>query len=445
MMKHKQWATVRVLIWQHIWAIGTGVMILLSVFLSLMIWFNSNQSIAKSTVNDTTGVISTPKSQKNIYAIEQLLWNNAMGQHEAILDFRPTTRQILKRLSSWSVDKVKSRSVSRQELMQLAKQKNTAVLGFGDGIAGEIVSKVVGTQFDLPANGYVFNVVVPLSANPHKVYFLDDKHLKVYEFTVTHIDKTLKNVSLSQTKNRVPVKVAYFSQHLMLKYTQSLQMATYSYLLASTKVDTFVTALFADSQATPRGYQEQANVIYNDGDSKQLTINTKKNTLQFDNYHTNLPISSYSDRLHSGYTMLKQLQQLPDNLYYFESHHDGRDLVFRLYSNGLPIFNQNGYGTVVIKTKSAKHVTLEFSQYILQVPLPVDDDEITEVVPTDTVLATLAQAGYHHTDIADMRIGYTWETDSQNENIVVLKPEWYVELSKNETWHPVSALTKEVQ
>lgn len=445
MKKRKRWAALRVLIWQHMWAIGMVFMILLSIFLSLMIWFNSDQSIEKGTVNNTTSVISTPKSQKNIYTIEQLLWNNATGQHEAALDFRPTTRQILNRLARWSVDKGKSRSISQVKLLQMVQQKNTAVLGFGDGIAGEVVGKVVGSQFKLPANGYVSNIVVPLTANPHKIYFLDDKHLKVYEFNITHVDKTMNSVGLSKTQNRVPVKVAYFSQHLMLKYTKPLQLATYSYLLASTKVDTFVTALFADSRATPRGYQEQANVIYNDGDSKQLTIDTKKNTFQFDNYRTNLPISSFSDRLSSGYTMLKQLQQMPDNLYYFESHNDGHDLVFRLYSNGLPIFNQNGYGTVVIQAKSAKHVSLHFSQYILQVPLPVDNDEITEVVTTDTVLDDLAQAGYGESDVADMRIGYTWETDSQNENIVVLKPEWYVELSKNEVWYPVSELTKEVQ
>ncbi|MDR3191305.1 MAG: YycH family regulatory protein [Lactobacillaceae bacterium] len=415
--------------------------ILLSLVLSVIMWFNSGHVDEAAQTNRSAATLTTAKSLSNIYSPEQLLYTDEAGQSSSVLDFRPINAKIIQALQTWKTGSISQEKVSAAKLVKIVQTKNTFVIGFGDGVAGSVVNKLFGDHFGIPNNAQIYSVQVPKAAQPEVVRFIDDKKKIVYTCQINKADKSLHKLNVPN--DTAAIKIKYGAEHLLVYFIQPIQLDTYTYLQGVNKIDTYVTALFANSKETPRAFHVGDELGYNDGANKQLKVNPSDGTYKFDSYNTNTKLNSFGARLQSAYSWLKVIRQLPDNLYYFESHDEGKTINFRLYANGLPIMNDKGYGSITVQQKATKHVQLAFSQYILQVPLPSTDKRVVTLQPTAVILAELKQAGYSKKAITNLRFCYTWESDKNYTDAVTLRPEWYVELAKDDQWYAVDELVQQ--
>ncbi|MGL5689107.1 MAG: two-component system activity regulator YycH, partial [Weissella cibaria] len=164
--------------------------------------------------------------------------------------------------------------------------------------------------------------------------------------------------------------------------------------------------------------------------------------VHFDAYDVDNVGDDFNERMRMGYDWLVRIHQIPDNIYFFESHDMGRNLTYRLYVNGLPIYNQTTYGTVQIKQHDMRHEEIDFSQYSLQVPLPADNDSRATLSDSAAVYKQLADIGISKKQVVDLAYGYRWVSDT-TENVVTLQPEWYFEVG--DKWQAVKDAIADAQ
>jgi regulatory protein YycH of two-component signal transduction system YycFG len=220
----------------------------------------------------------------------------------------------------------------------------------------------------------------------------------------------------------------------VVETTEPVTLKAYRYLVAQVDDKSFVSVLFAGARRAPIVAQQDSLTTYNDGVARQLKVNDESGLTTFDTYADTVG-RNFGERLETGYNWLVKVRQLPDNIYYFESHDGGRDIVYRLYANGVPIFNMTNFGTVRVQQLSNSHQRISFSKYSLQVPLPTAaSDEVTLPSGGD-VIKELQEAGLKPSRIQRLSLGYRW-VSAKDETTVTLKPEWYVEV--DDTWEAVN-------
>jgi regulatory protein YycH of two-component signal transduction system YycFG len=160
--------------------------------------------------------------------------------------------------------------------------------------------------------------------------------------------------------------------------------------------------------------------------------------ISYDAYGINDHVDQVSQRQRQGYQWLVDLHQLTDDLYYFEETNNAKSLMYRLFVNGLPVFNQTDNGTVQVKQKPNNHEQIILSQYSLRVPLPTDNKNKVTLPTMDEEINKLMAAGIDKTDIQKILLGYRWRLNPKDQ-IVTLEPTWYFE--QDHVWRSVDNWT----
>ena len=83
---------------------------------------------------------------------------------------------------------------------------------------------------------------------------------------------------------------------------------------------------------------------------------------------------------------------------------------------------------------------LRTSSLIAQTPLPSKSKKVSIVGGKDIVVELLNE-GFSMNEIEEIRIGYSWTTSSENNQIVEFIPTWYIKIKNR--WKTLSELKNE--
>lgn len=406
--------------------------IIISVILSIALWRAPERNIKSVTRVDATKQLVAAKPFTDLYNFNQLMINDADGQQYMVIDYRPIADKITKRLRNWDVTFAGQKKLSKQAYIASLQHKNALVLALPDAVPGAVIREKLHGMADLPANVSINRIRIPRT-KPTSVWFYDDQQRRVYRYKVTRAVKTMINVRRPATA----VLATYRMNAANKVVTDTLapvSLRTYSYLMEAQSTNSYLSVLFRDG-ATPSAQRIGHEVTYSDGAIRQLKLNTMTGVASFNDYGVVGAHKTFHQRVQQGYKWLLHARQLPNNVYYFENQAQGRRLTYRLYVDGLPIFNQTTYGTVQIRQYDDQHQQVDFSQYTLQVPLPSDDKAKVDLAPSATIYKQLRTVGVTDNQIDNLSYGYRWVSDT-TENVVTLSPEWYVEIDGE--WNAVS-------
>lgn len=411
--------------------------ILVSLILSVGLWRSPGRDLKNASDADATKQVVAAKSVTGLYDLDQLVYNQKDGQY-MVVDYRPTTTKMIKRLADWQMTFDKKERLSNKGYLKALAQTNTMVMAFPDAVAGNIVDDMLSGDLDLPTNAEISRIRVPMG-DANTVVFFDDKKRIIYRYKVTSAAKTMASFKMSS--ETVPVAYRLNGKHLLTDTLSDVSLRSYSYLMETNGTNNYLSSLFAGT-TTPSATRKGDILTYNDGSSRQMTLNTNSGVVHFDAYDVDNVGGDFNERMRMGYDWLVRIHQIPDNIYFFESHDMGRNLTYRLYVNGLPIYNQTTYGTVQIKQHDVRHEEIDFSQYSLQVPLPADNDSRATLSDSAAVYKQLADIGISKKQVVDLAYGYRWVSDT-TENVVTLQPEWYFEVG--DKWQAVKDAIADAQ
>ena len=402
-----------------------------SIALSVSLWRSPGRDLNRDKSNaDATQQVVASKSLTDLYGFDQLVYNEDNVQY-SIIDYRPTTTKMVKRLATWEVGDYTKQKLTKAAYLDALSKKGTVMISFPDAVAGGVVNQILANDVDLPSNVEINRIRVPQKGKDALV-FMDDKHRTIYQYTIKNAPKSFASFKMSD--ERVKVKFEINGKRVLTDALETVSLRSYSYLMETNAKNNYLSALFAGT-TTPSANRDGNVLTYNDGVSRQMTVDTVSGVAKYDAYDVADLGKTFNQRMAKGYDWLVRIHQIPDNIYFFESHDMGRHLIYRLYVNGLPIFNQTAYGTVQMKQHDSRHQEIDFSQYSLQVPLPADNNVRVTLPTSDEVIKQLADAGVSKQSITNMAYGYRWVSDT-NQNIVTLQPEWYFEVGS--TWQAVN-------
>jgi regulatory protein YycH of two-component signal transduction system YycFG len=407
------------------------ILIALSIAMSLALWHAPGRE-STTTNSDADDQLVAAKPMSVVYGFNQLLVADNDGNVSSVVDFRPVTNKIVKQIKKWKVGDVKTTTISKSTYVRELTAANAVVLSFPDLVPANIITKVLGGQFKLPADAQVTNILLE-DKTPTKIVLYDEKHLKRYAFPVTSKGSIS---SISMGNQRVPVSLRYQQKHLITDTSGQVTLKSFRYLVETADSRAYTSVLFGDSHDAPSVTQKDQTITYEDGAARKLEVNQATGLATFDTYGQTANAGNFSARMTAGYDWIVRVRQLPDNIYYFESHDEGRSITFRLYANGLPIFNMTEFGTVRVQQISNKHERVSFSQYSLQVPLPSHDADDVTLPDSKDVLKSLTDKGLDVSKIQDLSIGYRW-VSSKADSTVTLTPEWYFEVG--DVWQAVNS------
>lgn len=387
--------------------IGLILMILLSLFLLLKISMGvrvsqplEKEGIAPSEVRSRKELLLPTqayiKTQKEVYFI---------GKEQKL-------KQILEQTAKnrWGSFRCITKNVEK-EWTELHRKANWLELQY----AGSM-------DYDTFANTYHFPMNTSLSDlsfahvfydwERKELYFLDKKYKALYLLELKGtMQPTLEEVKEKVNHNFV---VEYLAKDIYgLK--EKMELPNYRYLTSVSAYTLFLQTLFSNSgNMTTKG--EGPVLDFRNENGENLCINNQTGIVHFQK-----PKIDDENIDHYFLEVVGQLGSTIGPMRYFTNQN--LEIQYRCFVEGHPIFAPN-YGSSVVLKQQERQLDIWLNQINLQLPLPCNSK--TKVESAKEVWKKLCQR-VNEKDIQDMKLGYHWKKDKENDQAVLLVPTWFVE------------------
>lgn len=412
------------------------IAILISIFLSVQLWQTPGHVSQKRQITNTQQEEAIGKNLGNVYSLSKLTFNGK-SQNLSVLDYQTVSSKLISHVKGWHLKYKGDQKLSKNAYLQSLSKNNMIVMSFSDSVSGSVIKNVFGKDIKIANNVMIDHVRLPQGGT--NVVLYNDAHHKIYHYQGTDVVQTIKKVKSSE--RAVSVDYRWIGEHVVTAPIGRIQLQTHSYLLDSDDTMSQLLKIFPDvGKRTVANDQEI--LTYTNGDNQRMTRNMTTGIINYDAYGINDHVDhvdhvdQVGQRQRQGYQWLVDLHQLTDDLYYFEETNNAKSLMYRLFVNGLPVFNQTDNGTVQVKQKPNQHEQIILSQYSLRVPLPTDNKSKVTLPTMDEEINKLMAAGVDKTDIQKILLGYRWRLNPKNQ-IVTLEPTWYFE--QDNVWRSVDS------
>ncbi len=403
----------------------------LSIVLSLLVWINParyDRTRSATSTRSTHSTVST-RSIDDIYLPTQVIVVNDHGQTESIynpkINLVTTVKNEVKKWRMSNFRKVSQKD--KQSYQKLLNQKNTVQLSYADNIGRSIFNSSYAQRLLMSPTAR-FSRLLFSTKNPGQMYLMNDNDLTIYKISVSkqHLGQ-IRHV-IAQGDRRYPVEQISSKDHTLTYYTNEVHIPKYSYLIGEQSANFFVTSLLNSGESTSVSVQRHdGHTIYFDGAYKRMTVNDKSGAVMFEDYNAKKNVSrDLGQNLKTSFAGLTSTGLSLDSVRYFDNEHNGREVTYRSFVEGFPIFNQTDFGAVQVKNKKSGTEEIDFTLTNLQVPLPTDSTSNVTLPATATVMAQLEAAGIAKHKVKDIVLGYQWENNYDSKQVVDLQPTYYV-------------------
>lgn len=430
-MIRKQWFKCKLFVSRYGLVLVVTLLIVISIALFFSLWYsvsNPGNLTERRNKQEAAKKIVASKPIQAVYDTDRIIINQNNEQKVAV-DYHGSTNEVTEKIYDWPLYKARRKRYSKSDYLAQLKRNDYAVLFYPDTVTGDIVSHDFKSDIGLKSSNHIDRIMVPLNGKG-SVFFGDDKNHQFYEATLSDGAKPL---NIDWGKHRVKANVFWKNDQVQLELEESITLPERNYLLDENKVTDISKNVFTQTGDAPKAVTRGDDTIYSDTSSRQLVANNKTGRMTLEAYDDNREDDTLSDRFNAGYHWLSSRTNLPENLYYFEQSKNGNQVQYRYYSDGLPIFNVNQSGLVQIDFKADDQIKIDFSKYVLQVPLPKHKDSEVTLPDEKTVRQNIMSQNLG--DVQDLRVGYEW-VDSDDSEFITLVPKWFVKI-KND-WHPVN-------
>lgn len=412
------------------------VAVVISLVLSFLIWTNNQRYERKTDTETTTKREETTTEQGNleqVYLPTELIAVNANKDHQLIYDHQVSLssemRSIMKK---WQFKLVR---VSYTDYADLVNEPSSVQLGYHDFISLKLFGKVISQKAlqDVARDRKFNRIIFSTKADAKTVYLLNDKTKQVWQGTVDNIKPTQVKKLIKAADFSTSIHQQNVNGKLRIFYDQPISLKPYSYLINRRNENTYISSLLSDSTNSSVDTRESGSkTIYYGGNyrDQQLTVDHRSDQLTFvDNTLTAIP-NSLQSLLEKSFTAINGVDNPLTDVRYYSADEKKHAVSYRSYVEGFPIFQQSDFGAFEYGV-SDTGTTINFSSRILQVPVPTKSAAV-ELPITTTMVDQLINAGYAENKIQDIAVGYRWVPDLSENDIVDLKPTYYIKI--NDRW-----------
>jgi len=419
------------------------VAVVTSIVLSFFIWTNTARYQRGKNID-----VTSAQSNKNEIPMNQVIsptsviWHDGTDQHLIYNSNDNISLSIQKVMQDWKIDQPKE--VSKKDgayYQKVIQGKNMLQLVYPTSIASSTFGYLLNNDSLKNDKGYTFNRILINLKNKkdQNVYFANDSNYAVYKAKVRNASAAPITKLVYKANINLKIRLDIMKHGVFTIYTDPIKLKSYSYVISGKQDGEYSTALF-DSNSNGLVTSEDNGVYtYNYGESKRLISDHNTEELTFEDYtDTSVPKTQFAF-LQRGYQKVNNLQNSVSNLRLYSADWKDKDLIFREYVEGFPIFKKSQFGSIRIKF-SRKGSSEHFLNKVLEVPVP-SNQAATKLKSTTEIFKGLERVGYSPNDIQAVEVGYQWENETDNEKVVDLKPTYYIKISNH--WKPYNEWTNE--
>ncbi|NVY96550.1 hypothetical protein HU830_05140 [Lactobacillus sp. DCY120] len=420
--------------------IGLSLAVLVSLVLSWLIWTNNAKYQQGLTANSNVQSfgrrhLAATKKISEVFAPTEVIVTDSQ-QQRLIYNYRSSgSGEILKVLQKARMGPLHRVSEQDQNrYLELLHRHHTLQLSYPTTVTLSTFLQAIGKQNILrPQTDQKLNrVILTLNkdSSTQELYFLDDHRYTVHKLKVRSLDYQRLNQLWQHNNFTAPVEIKMINHNLRINYLKPVKLHPVSYLVVKASDSTYLANLLSSSSGTEITTHKTGKENVYRKENKMLTVDRETGVVVFNDYSKFTLATTTSEIFNKAYQSLKQISNPLNSLYLFNYDASEHRLSFRDYVEGFPIFHSNKAGSTEVSFANGSQ-TLRFSNRVLQAPVPAEQKTI-ELPATTTVLQQLQAVGYSSSQIQNLTLGYSWNNDLENKDVVDLMPSYYVKI--NDQW-----------
>lgn len=407
--------------------IALTLVVLVSFVLSGIIWTNPFQYERPHRENSTSASQQfTTQSMGDVYLPTTIVRTGKDGQQNLLYSQRANLiNDVQKNMRDWKLGRTSEVKTNNSDVyLSYLRNHHSLMLSYPDNVSGEAFNETFDQSIDTNRVKGINHIVIPLTG-VHEIYLLRDYHYEIYRVRVSQGDfaklpKAGRNVQL------IPVDHKIIKGHAMMVYPHAFTLPKLAYQVSNQRINNLSTNLLSTNRHTSvTSHEDGDKTIYTDGTNRHLVYDHTDGTVDYENDigHSNVVATSQL-YTHFYNTLVKTGMPL-DNIRFDQSRDHNRTFIYRTYVEGFPIINTDGYGGAKLQASQSGIERYWMSLYTVQVPLPLSGNQDVKLPSTTSVLNEL-HASNHFKDITDLRVGYLWKTNQQDDKVVKLVPTYFV-------------------
>lgn len=412
-----------------------------SIYLTWTLWtFQVNyEEISNS---EPVKEVVEPKEVKEIVQPNKLVFHE--NDHYVGTTNETEINRVMVEIAAWKFyDIGEAKAYRNNDINKVLYGPNKLIIEFPDLVPFELYKGVLRVSDREIPNEEFDKLVIDLSNPSQKVataYFINtkDNANKVFSGSASYTSlQAFVNKIKNKNESYVPYdsyKVTNGRSLLLPKDSVKLNRNRYYWdKLDGDIIERYKNALFPDPKVVEKSLDGN-NIGYNDGTSF-LNAKTDLGTISFinpgektGNYHNG------KDLIKRSIDFVNQNGGWNDDFRYFSKNQEKSQVIFRLFMNGIPVFNNNHLAEIVQSWGESQIYEYE-GPYIDEMgSLLMTDYQEVQLPSASSVLESLLKDDkIDHKKIENILVGYQLDYDSINK-ILLFEPTWYYQYDGK--WQP---------
>ncbi len=403
-----------------------ALLILLSIYLSYKIWVPvSDQDDGYLSQGENPSPSSLVERDTNeVYSPHQFIYH----QEDESWSYDPSVfnDSFSRTIESMSLDTLgEGEDLSLEDYQdQVAASRQALELVF----SAPLPFGLFGTSFDnIPTDlaDQEFDKVLIDLDSPQELDFYNSQAETLYKVNLVSLDLSEAEDLLADEGNRL---FSVYPEKIQNKYAYlpntEVTLQNHYHVVERLPNSLYSTHFFPD----PSGVELRVsnNISRYIDLQTELRINNASDVLTYFRQLSDLNEMSTSERFIASRNELNTLENWPNEIKYDGVNNQFKQVVYRRYYNGWPVFSEGDLNTLTeVGVLEEGLSQLRLPLLIIQTPLSIDDDEEVSLASGEEVIADLRSV-VDLDLIQDLTIGYTWDDDREEDQVVRLTPEWFV-------------------
>ena len=405
-------------------------LVILSLFLTWNIWtyspnfdeINQPQYMEDVTISNKQEIASIVQPVQILYHLDGKHYGSSS---ESVLG------DVMNLVTSWSFSNFEDLSLeySSQELQNFIKKNGSNEILFADEVPLLLYKKVINIEDrELPDVEFDRILIRAVSVNStfSHVYFINTSAESIYRMNT-------ETSNVKELTEAIGAVYETFQPFSLIEVTEGksfylpgteLKINGYKYYTELLDEREFRDALFEDPKLvrqtpTSRGKE------YTDG-LREMTVNTDIMMLNYivPSKKESVKVSS-SELLNRSIQFVNEHAGWEENYRFAEMDTDKQEVTFRLYTDGLPVFNSVGMSEIIQVWTQEEIYSYDRPFFTMNFPVPPGTKEVTVLSGEKAVEQLLSMEDFQVNLLEGLAIGYEMTRDSTDSRLITLEPAWH--------------------
>ncbi len=405
------------------------ILVFMSAYLTWQIW-TYQPTLKKTDQSEYFKVASDTKNIADVVKPKNVLLR--VGEQRFQMNDEEKMNNIQSAFWNWSLYSFEdiSHQASEMGFLTFIHSKANTEINFTDQIPFKLYKSVFNVEMsEVPE--FSFDKIIFTSANSNmeeaKIYFISTENKTVIQTIVNGESIRTFYEMYYKNANEYPEYITYqvnkTKEIYLLK--DRTPMKQYSYQVGDMNINNFKYALFTDPTSVRQEYVSEVEE-FTDG-TRLLSVDRNLSMINFINpSQKKNGFSSTSELLQQSIDLVNDHAGWDKRFRLAELSQGAQRVVFRLFVNGLPVFNEVGMAEIEQVWGNGEIYQYQRPYFYLDFPYP-SEEEPDKLLPSgeEAVTALKNIRNFNPEAIEDLEIGYRMTKSTLNSKGVILEPAWY--------------------